>query len=190
MLWIDNKIISDEVMEEYFSCNLNACKGACCWEGDYGAPLEEEEIEILENILDKIRPFLSTEGLEEIEKNGPATWFEKAEEYGTTLINGGACAFLSIDDSGTAKCGIEKAWEEGVIDFRKPISCHLYPIRITKQKKSQLEYINYDRWDICAEACTKGLKEKMPLYLFAKDALIRKYGSDFFEQLLEAKSEM
>jgi hypothetical protein len=190
MIIIDEILVSDEVVEEAFACNLSACKGACCWEGDYGAPLEEEEKEILVEIFQEVRPFLREEGIRAIEENGPYTWYEKAEEYGTTLVEGGACAFLTYDKNGIAKCGIEKAYEEGATSFQKPISCHLYPIRIKQEPALGLEILNYDRWDICSAACEKGKAEKIPLYLFVKGALIRKYGVAFFKRLQEAVTHL
>lgn len=190
MIWIEDKIISDDVIKEYFACNLSACKGACCWEGDYGAPLENEEVEVLNRILEDLRPWLSEKGLQAIDSQGPATWYEEAQEFGTTLIDNQACAFLTFNEAGQAQCGIEKAWEEGAVDFRKPVSCHLYPIRTTRNQATGLEFVNYDRWDICSEACSRGEREKIPLYLFARDSLVRKYGLSFYEQLEAAAAEL
>ncbi len=170
-------------MKEHFRCNLDACKGACCWEGDFGAPLEPAEMETLEKIYPDIKPYLRPEGIRVIEEQGLFVYFKGLKDYGTPLLDDGACAFLTFEKNGVAKCGIEKAFEEGATDFRKPISCHLYPIRVSKNEKVGFEALNYDRWDICSAACTAGEKEQIPVFRFAKAALIRKYGEEFYEEL-------
>lgn len=185
MIMINDVLVTDEVVQEHFLCNLNACKGACCWEGDSGAPLEKEELHILEQIYDKVKPFLRPEGLRAIEQDGVYSYFEEAKEYGTTLVNNGACAYMTYDQYGIAQCGIEQAHNAGEIDFKKPVSCHLYPIRIERNPHSGLDILQYDRWDICTAACTLGAKEQLPIYRFVKDALIRKYGEAFYEALDE-----
>ena len=180
MILIEDKIISDDVVDKQFMCNLEACKGACCWEGDYGAPLEEAELAILEEIYPKVKPFLTEKGIAAIEQQGVYTYYKKEEEHGTPLVDNAACAYLNYEN-GIAKCGIEKAYEAGIIDFKKPISCHLYPVRITQHE--DFEAVNYDKWDICSAACDLGKKQEMPVYEFVKVALIRKYGEDFYEAL-------
>lgn len=188
MILIDDKIISDDVVEKRFVCNLEACKGACCWEGDYGAPLTDEEREILVNIYEDVKPFLTTEGIAAIEEQGVFTYFKKAKEYGTPLINNRACAYMTYDESGIAKCGIEQAHKAGKTDFLKPISCHLYPVRI--EKYEGFDAVNYDKWEICSAACTLGEKLKIPVYQFVKEALIRKYGEQFYEALEGAAASL
>ncbi len=183
MLIIQEVLIHDDVVKEHFLCQLDACKGACCWEGDWGAPLEEDEIDILVDIQDKVKPYLSEEGLAVIQKDGVATWYEEPAEYGTSLLKNGACAYMNVDQMGMAHCGIEQAYNDKLIDFRKPISCHLYPIRVDAKPELGFEAMNYDRWDICSAACSNGKKAKLPVYRFAKDALIRKYGQEFYEEL-------
>jgi len=190
MIIIDEVLISDAVVDEHFLCNLNACKGACCWEGDFGAPLEKAEMEKLEAIYDDIKPYLAPEGIAEIEKKGLFTFFEEPKEYGTSLLDNGACVYMTKDVLGIAKCGIEEAHRDGVTDFYKPISCHLYPIRVNKDENRSFEALNYDEWDICSAACTLGKKEKLPVYKFVKDALVRKYGTDFYEQLDETVNHL
>ena len=185
MIIIDEILISDAVVDEHFLCNLNACKGACCWEGDFGAPLEKAEMEKLAVIYEDIKPYLAPEGIAEIEKKGLYTFFEEPKEYGTSLLDNGACVYMTKDPLGIAKCGIEQAHRKGVTDFYKPISCHLYPIRVNKDENRAFEALNYDEWDICSAACTLGKKEKLPVYKFVKEALIRKYGANFYEQLDE-----
>ncbi len=190
MLIIEDVLVSDEVVSEAFICNLNACKGACCWEGDYGAPLDNTELDILDAIYDDIKDFLTPEGRAVIEKQGTYTYYEDAEDFGTPLINGGACVYMTRDENGVAQCGIEVAYHAGKTDFKKPISCHLYPIRITPRSEYQFEMVNYERWEICAAACELGRQHQMPVYLFLKDALIRKYGENFFEALDAAATEL
>lgn len=191
MLMIGDLLISDDVVSEQFICNLDACKGACCWEGDYGAPLEQEELRTLERIYDDIRPFLSPAGQAVIESEGPYTYYEgDAREFGTPLINNGPCAYMTYDEHGVAQCGIERAHKAGATDFKKPISCHLYPIRVEHHEATGMEALNYDRWDICSAACTLGKKHQIPVYQFLKEALIRKYGEDFYHQLDAAAKEL
>jgi len=183
MLIIDNKVISPEIFQEEFVCNLDACKGACCWEGDSGAPLDIEELDVLEMLYSKIEPFLTKEGIEAIKEQGVAVYVPEEKAYGTTLINNAACAYLIYEKNGTAKCGIEKAYEAGAVDFPKPISCHLYPIRVEELENSNFQKLEYDRWDICSPACENGKKLSVPIYKFLKGPLTRAYGADFYEQL-------
>jgi len=183
MLIIQEVLISDDIIAEHFLCNLQACKGACCWEGDWGAPLEAEELATLERIYEAVRPFLTPGGIAAIEAAGPYTYFEDAKAYGATLQPDGACAYMTYDEGGIAKCGIEQAYLAGATDFKKPVSCHLYPIRVHHRQQPGFEALNYDRWDICSAACELGKKEKLPLYRFVREALIRKYGADFYEEL-------
>lgn len=188
MLMIQDKIVHDDVVKEQFLCNLNACKGACCWEGDYGAPLSKEELDTLERIYDDVKPFLNPEGIQAIEKKGHYEYFQGMKGYGTTLLEdgSGSCAYLTKDELGIAKCGIEQAYRAGKTDYYKPISCHLYPIRVDENHINGFESLTYDRWDICSAACSLGKKEQMPIYKFVKDGLIRKYGADFYNELAAA----
>lgn len=183
MIIVQDKLVSDELVEEQFICNLSACKGACCWEGDSGAPLEDAELPILDSIFEKVKPFLSPAGIRAIEQQGKYMWFDEAEEYGTPLVDNGPCAYMTLDAGGTAQCGIEAAYRAGAIDFQKPISCHLYPIRVGKNEELGFEALNYHQWDICSAACELGRKEKMPVYRFLREAIVRKYGQEFYEEL-------
>lgn len=182
MLIVQGKLISNDVVEQQFICNLKACKGACCWEGDWGAPIKEDEIEKLKKGLDEIKPYLTEEGLKVIEEKGVAVYNKEPDEMGTSLLGNGACAFMTYQD-GIAKCGIEKAYEEGKTEFKKPMSCHLYPIRVSENEATGFEALNYDRWDICSAACALGKEHQLPVYQFLKEPLIRKYGADFYEEL-------
>lgn len=183
MIIVQDKLVSDELVEEHFICNLEACKGACCWEGDSGAPLEDDELPLLENIFEKIKPFLSPAGIAAIEKQGAYAWYHSAEDWGTPLIDNGPCAYMTFNANGIAQCGIEQAWRAGATDFRKPISCHLYPIRVEKNEEIGFEALNYNRWDICSAACTLGEQEQVPVYRFLQEAIVRKYGQDFYDEL-------
>ena len=182
MVIVQDIMISDEVLKEAFVCNLEACKGACCWEGDFGAPLEPAELPVLAQVFEAIRPFLLPEAVERLREEGLYIIYED-EGPGTTLMPNGACAYMTYDEKGIAQCGIEQAFRAGATDFQKPISCHLYPIRVKKNERVQFEALNYDRWDICKSACQLGKKLKVPVYQFLREPLLRKYGSEFFEEL-------
>jgi len=188
MVIIQHVLINEEVLSEQFACNLAACKGACCWEGDYGAPLEASELDTLEQIYDAVKPFLRSEGIEVIEREGKYTYFKEAKAFGTPLLQDGACAYLTFNKDGIAMCGIEKAYRAGATDYRKPISCHLYPVRVEEQTQSGFESLRYDRWDICSAACDKGKANKISVFEFAREALIRKYGEAFYEELEAASA--
>lgn len=182
MIEVGNTLVSELLFERQFLCDLDACKGACCVEGDEGAPLEKEEVEFLEKNIGKIKPFLRKEGIQAIEREGTSVPDREGEPV-TTLVEGKECAYVIFDQKGIAKCGIEKAWEEGAVDFQKPISCHLYPIRITKI--ASMEALNYSKWHICDPACKLGEMKGLKVYRFLKDALTRKYGEDYFSILEE-----
>lgn len=180
MIEIEGKIVSRDVFEKQFVCDLKKCKGACCVAGDSGAPLLREEMEILDADYDRIQPFLRPEGIAAIEKSGVAI-IDKEGDLTTTLVNGNECAFVVFDDLGTALCGIEQAHAAGATTFLKPISCHLYPIRI--KKYTDFEAVNYDKWEVCNPACHLGEALQVPVYKFLKNSLIRNYGADWYQQL-------
>ena len=181
MIAIDKVLVSDEVVEEQFVCDLDKCKGGCCEDGDAGAPLEEAELKELNNYYELVKPYLTSAGIAEIEKNGR---FVYDQEFGwvTPTIKGKMCAYGFRDKKGVIKCGIEQAYNDGKIPWKKPISCHLYPIRINKTK--QYEMVNYEPRDVlCNAACVLGRKLKVPVYVFLKESLIRKYGEEFYSVL-------
>jgi len=179
MIAIDNVLLSDEIIEEHFVCDLNKCKGGCCVDGDCGAPLTEEETGIIARIYPKIKSYLTPEYIAEIDKQGTHTT-DPQYGYVTPTVNGGICVYGITDEMGIVKCGIEKAWKEGKIKFRKPISCHLFPIRIIEH--DGYEAVNYEpRETLCKPACKLGKQLKVPVYVFLKDAIIRKYGDEFYE---------
>ncbi|MDW8273050.1 MAG: DUF3109 family protein [Chitinophagales bacterium] len=182
MLAIGSTLVSLDLFDEYFACELAACKGACCVAGDYGAPLEEEECKALENIYPHIADMLTPEGRSTIEEYGKYVFVPEAGHHATPVCSSGACAY-AVFQNGMARCGIELAWRAGKSDLRKPISCHLYPIRIQKHK--HYEAVNYDRWHICKPACKNGKANAIPLFRFVKEAIIRKYGEDYYQALEE-----
>jgi len=180
MIILEDTLISDDIVEKKFCCSLNSCKGACCIEGDRGAPLSQEEVEILQKDLSIIQNFLDPEGIRLIAKKG----FYEIDDDGdmvTTCLPDGRCAFVTQDELGILQCGIEKAHNAGATDFKKPISCHLYPIRLKEMDTYTL--INYHEWQICKAACSLGEDIGMPLYQFVKDALIRKFGEEWYSAL-------
>jgi hypothetical protein len=187
MVQIDDKIISLDVFEQQFVCDLNACKGACCVEGDSGAPLELEEVDILAQIFDKVKPFMREEGIKEVERQGFSV-IDKDGDRTTPLVKNKECAFVSFDTNGTAKCSIEQAYNKDIIDFKKPISCHLFPIRI--QKYDDFEAVNYESIKICEPACSCGQKLEVPVFKFLKEPLIRLYGEQWYNTLSEAADEL
>jgi len=184
MIVIGDVIVSDDVVEKQFVCDLAKCKGVCCIEGDGGAPLEVEELKLIDEHFDTIESYLSDIGKAAIEEKGRYL-FEKDDEYtgyGTPLIgNTGACAYVIKTEDGSSKCGIEKAWEEGKIPFQKPVSCHLYPVRVKVYE--EITAVNYEVWDICSDACKLGKELKVPTFEFVKSGLIRRFGQEFYDQL-------
>mgnify|MGYP000116568421 CR=1 FL=1 len=184
MIQIDDKLISEDIFSEEFVCNLSKCKGACCVEGDIGAPLEKEETKILDDIFPKIKPYLRKEGIKSLEEQGNWVVDPHDGDFVTPMVEGKECAYVIFDEKGITKCGIEKAYEDGVVDWQKPISCHLYPIRV--QKYSTFSAINYHEWPICNDACILGKELKVPVYKFLKTPITRKYGEEFYQTLCEA----
>lgn len=182
MFQIGKTIVSEEILENDFVCNLNACKGACCVGGEYGAPLEESETDKLVNIYQDVKPYLRPEGIKAIEEQGA---FVKGEdgEWETPLVNNNECAYVVFSEDGIAKCGLEAAYEDGVTKWKKPISCHLYPVRT--REYSEFTAVNYHKWEICDPACALGKELKVPIYKFVKDALIRKFGKAWYSELEE-----
>ncbi len=180
MFQLGKTIVSEDIIEKEFVCNLNACKGICCVEGEAGAPVTKEEVAILKDIYPTVKPFLRPEGIKAIEKQGTSVT-SVLDEPETPLVNGKECAYLTFTDNGIAGCGIEDAYNAGKIDFQKPISCHLYPVRV--QDYSEFAAVNYHNWQICDDACTLGKELQMPVYKFVKEALIRKFGENWYLEL-------
>lgn len=186
MLQIDDTIISLELLDERFVCDLSSCQGICCIDGDDGAPLEEDEVQIIEKLLPVIWNDLNEASKEVIRKQG-VSYIDDDGEPVTSLVNGAECVFTYTDKDGTCKCAIEKAFREGKTDFYKPISCHLYPVRL--QKYDEFTAVNYHRWSVCNCARKLGGKLGVPVYKFLKEPLIRRFGQEWFEQLEIADEE-
>lgn len=189
MVLIEDKLIGDEILEAHFVCNIAKCKGGCCEDGDAGAPLEEAELVELENNYDVIAPYMSEIGRNEIKLQGK---YVHTEEFGevTPTIDGGLCAYGIKDDNGVIFCAIEQAYNDGKLQWKKPISCHLFPIRV-KLPDTDMEMLNYEpREDdhLCNPACKLGDELKVPVYKFLKEPIIRKYGTEFYE-VLDATAE-
>ena len=187
MIAIENTLISDDIFTEYFCCNVDVCRGCCCVEGEAGAPLNDEEIRYLEQHIDIIKPYLTEKGRQTIEKTGV---FEIAIDGSmvTPLVNRAECAFLIFDKNEIAKCAIEKAFEDGKISYQKPISCHLYPIRVSRVGDS--DALNYDRWTICRHAQIEGREKNIRVFQFLKEPLIRKYGTEWYKQAIFVENEL
>lgn len=177
---IENILVGKEIAEIKFACDLKKCKGACCTlDSQYGAPLVEEELEQIENVLEKVKDYLPVNHRNEIEKNG---FFErKNNELMTRSLNNKACVFVYFDNE-IAKCGIEKAFLDGKTEFRKPVSCHLFPIRVSSFGGDMLRF---EKFDECSPALAKGRDEKINLVNFSKESLIRKYGHNWYLKLKE-----
>ncbi|GGE34537.1 DUF3109 family protein [Psychroflexus planctonicus] len=184
MFQIGKTLVSEEILENDFTCNLNACKGACCVAGDAGAPVTDKESQKLEEVYEKVKPYMRKEGIQAIEAQGKfVTSSFDDDELETPLVNNKECAYVNFNEQGIALCSIEAAYRDQKIDFKKPISCALYPIRI--QKLSSFEAVNYDKWDICSPACSLGKELQTPVYKFTKDSLIEKFGEDWYKELEE-----
>lgn len=186
MLLYENTLISEDVFEKHFVCDLSKCKGACCVEGDYGAPLLDEEVKFIESELDSITPYLHENSVRGIAEKG--IWeYDKDGDIVTTCLPTGECHFAIRHTDGSLGCGIEKAWNEGKISLQKPLSCHLYPIRISKV--GDYEALNYHRWEICNPACRLGDKHKVSVFSFLKSALVRKYGTAWYDEVMTLWNE-
>ena len=183
---IEEILVSDDVIEKEFCCDVQKCKGACCYEGDWGAPLEPKELDIIEERLDVIKEFLEDRSLAFLKENSWHSYFAEMESEGTALHSDGSCVFMITDNAGIAQCGIELAHRAGRIDYRKPVSCHLYPIRIKKIGGLHFEALNYSEWDICKPALAAGQRKGLPLYEFAENAIKRVYGEAFYTAIEHA----
>lgn len=185
MIVIDNKLISDDVVEAKFVCDLGRCKGGCCEEGDAGAPLASDELNLVTEYYETIKPYLAKDAVDEIESKG---FYEYDNEFGwvtpTLASDNGICVYAFRETNGLIKCAFEQAYYDKLIPWKKPISCHLYPIISKKGAHGDYERINYEpREVLCSPACTLGESLKLPVYRFLKEPLIRKYGEEFYETL-------
>ncbi len=183
MIIIGATLVSEELFEEYFVCDLAACKGACCVEGESGAPLEAEELDRLEEVYEAVKPFMRPEGVAAIEKLGLYQIDEDGDVVTTLVGNHGECSFVNFDANGIAKCSLEQAYLAGKTDWKKPISCHLYPVRLAKL--TEYTSVNYHKWQVCSPACACGAALKVAMYQFLKEPLTRKFGQEWYAELVE-----
>lgn len=191
MIVIDNILISDDVVQKQFVCDLSKCKGGCCEEGDAGAPLADDELQLVLNYYEKIKPYLTEAAIVQIEKKGN---YQYDREFGwvtpTLPSDNEICVYGFRDKTGVIKCAFEQAYYDGIIPWKKPISCHLYPIIANKGKHGDYERVNYEpREKLCNPACGLGKKLKVPTYEFLKEAIIRKYGEEFYNALDQVAKE-
>lgn len=183
MIIIDNKLVSEEIIREQFVCDLSKCKGACCVDGDAGAPLAKEELDRINEVYDAVLPYLEPTSVTELQRQGRYV-YDKEFGWVTPTIESKICVYGIKDKAGIVKCGIEQAYLDGKTNWKKPISCHLFPVITKKSKNTETEYVNYEpREDNCKAACNLGKKLKVPVYVFLKEALIRKYGQQFYDTL-------
>lgn len=185
MIVIDNILVSDDVVEKQFICDLSKCKGGCCEDGDAGAPLDTEELQIMKDNYEKIKPYMTRASIAEVEKKGVYVYNDEFGWVTPTLPNDNEiCVYGRRDESGVIQCAFEQAYNDGVITWKKPVSCHLYPIITNKGKRGGYDNINYQpRENLCRPACSLGKKLKVPTYQFLKEAIIRKYGEEFYDAL-------
>jgi hypothetical protein len=187
MIQIGSAIVSMDIFETQFVCHLPKCRGMCCVYGTSGAPLDDDEIIILQKIYPKLKPFMTAAGIAVVESKGFYDTDFENEKVTPLMGDSEDCAYI-CEEKGVVGCAIEKAFMRGEIDFRKPLSCHLYPIRITKY--DTFEAVNYHYWSICSDALKLGKKTKTPLYVFLKEPLIRKYGAEWYEELCLTAKEL
>ena len=186
MIDIDGKIVSTDLLTEYFACDIAKCKGMCCVEGNAGAPLEMDEVDTLEEEFGAYRPYMTPEGIEAVERQGFMV-VDTDGEYTTPLVDDAECAY-SYRENGITLCAIEKAYLNGECSFRKPISCHLYPIRLVNFSNGTVG-LNYHRWNVCRTACTNGCRLGIPVYKSLREPIIRRFGEEFYKAL-EAAEEL
>ncbi|MEC8239392.1 MAG: DUF3109 family protein [Bacteroidota bacterium] len=186
MFQLGDTLVSEDLLKEHFACDLSQCKGACCVEGEAGAPLSAEEVQQLAKDYDAIDPFLDEAGRKAIAAQGTSI-VAKDKSLETPLVDDAACGYATFDERGWAHCGIEKAHQSGAVDWKKPISCHLYPVRV--KDYSVFTAVNYHRWQICSAGCANGKQMQMPLYRFVAEALQKKFGTDWFGELERVASK-
>ena len=190
MIAIGHVLVSDQVVKEQFLCDLDKCKGACCVDGDAGAPLNKQELKKIDEVLDAVWPYLDEVSKAEIERQGRYV-YDKEFGWVTPTINSKVCVYGIKDEKGIVKCGIEQAYYDGKVSWKKPISCHLFPIIVKDSRDTETQYVNYEpREDHCKAACALGKKNKLPVYEFLKEPLIRKFGKDFYEALEAAANHL
>lgn len=182
MIEVQDVLVHEDIVKEHFVCNLNKCKGACCVHGDSGAPLERSELAVLDEIYPHVKPYMTGKGIATIEKTGTHVIDSEGDLTTPCVDRNKECAYVTWEN-GITKCAIEKAYEDGKIAWKKPISCHLYPIRIVNYP--DFDVLHYDRWNICSPACFYGKQLKVSVHQFLKEPLIRKYGVAWYAELEE-----
>ena len=190
MIAIGHVLVSDQVVKEQFLCDLDKCKGACCVDGDAGAPLNKQELKKIDEVLDAVWPYLDEVSKAEIERQGRYV-YDKEFGWVTPTINSKVCVYGIKDEKGIVKCGIEQAYNDGKVTWKKPVSCHLFPVIVKDSRDTETQYVNYEpREDHCKAACALGKKNKLPVYVFLKEPLIRKFGKDFYDALEAAANHL
>ena len=190
MIAIGNVLVSDQVVNEHFLCDLDKCKGACCVDGDAGAPLNKQELKKIDEVLDEVMPYLDEVSKSEIERQGRYV-YDREFGWVTPTINSKVCVYGIMDKNGIVKCGIEQAYNDGKVGWKKPISCHLFPVIVKEGRDEETQYVNYEpREDHCKAACALGKKVKLPVYQFLKEPLIRKFGEEFYHALDAAANHL
>ncbi|MDO4320694.1 MAG: DUF3109 family protein [Bacteroidales bacterium] len=180
MLQIQDTIVSLDLLERFFCCDIAKCKGQCCIDGDAGAPITEQERKKLEQVLPEIKDNLLPAARRVIDEQGVA-YVDEEGDLVTSIVDGGNCVFTCYDENGVCLCAVEKAWREGRIDFMKPESCHLYPVRLTEYPT--FTAVNYHRWKICKCAEVLGRSKGLRVYEFLKGPLVRKFGEEWYNEL-------
>lgn len=183
MLLIKDVLISDRIFEVRFHCDLSKCKGACCWEGDYGAPVGKEEEDLMLAVLPEVKKLLPEKNNEVLEQKGVTEYYREPEVTGTTLLPDASCAYLIREGNEIGKCAFEVLYHEGKSSFKKPISCELYPIRLIENEEVGFTAMNFDEWEICSPACSLGQQMNLPVFRFLKNAIVRRFGEEFYEEL-------
>ena len=185
MIVIDNVLVADEIIQKQFVCDLSKCKGGCCEDGDAGAPLEEEELDKIVELYEQVKPYLSQASVAEIEKKGKYVYHREFGWVTPTLGNDSEiCVYGIRGNDGIIKCAFEQAYYDGKTDWKKPVSCHLFPIITTKGRNGNYDKLNYEpREKLCNPACALGKQLQVTTYQFLKEAVIRKFGKEFYEAL-------
>jgi hypothetical protein len=187
MIIVGNTLVSEDLFEQQFVCDLNACKGACCIEGESGAPLEQDELLRIDENLEAVKPFMRQEGIQAMDKSGPYVVDDDGDFVTSLVGQHGECVFVNFDEKGIAKCALEQAFYAGATNWKKPISCHLYPVRLAKL--TEYVAVNYHKWQVCEPACACGKSLKVPVYKFLREPLIRRFGEDWFAELEEVAQQ-
>lgn len=186
MLQIKDSLVSLDILERHFLCDLDACKGECCIEGDAGAPIMAEEYEKLQELTPAVWEMLTPAARRVLEEQGPA-YYDEDGDLVTSIVDGRDCVFTTYDSNGMCLCALEKLYREGKSDFYKPISCHLYPARL-RELPGGMTAVNYHRWKVCKAAEVLGRAKDVRVYQFLEGPLVRRFGREWYDELCEAAS--